>query len=156
MLRALVSELRSLVSDEPTSDDGDPLESLVGLPDADSVKPTDPVLQRLLPDGYGEPDDAAEFRRYTESELRATKRSAADTVLATVPERGGNVVLDDDEAQVWLAALNDVRLALGTRLDVTEDTFQTVRPDDPRLPELAIYDWLTMLQESLVQVVAGW
>ena len=52
---------------------------------------------------------------------------------------------------MWLAALNDVRLALGTALDVTEDMPDDVDPDDPRAAHLGVYHWLTFVQDGLVQ-----
>ena len=59
--------------------------------------------------------------------------------------------LDRDQADRWLGSLNDMRLALGTALDVTEDTDpDELDPDDPRLPPLHIYSWLGYLQESLL------
>ena len=62
--------------------------------------------------------------------------------------------LTSDEAQAWLGALNDLRLALGTRLDVTEDWHAqaaALDPDDPALVLFSVYDWLSMLQELLVR-----
>lgn len=119
--------------------------------------PDDPVLARLLPDGYsGDPEAAAEFRRYTESGLRSGKAAAARTVLATLPPQGGRIRLSEPEAQAWLRALNDVRLALGTRLEVTDDfddQMAGITADDPRAPVVAIYQWLGILQESLVEAL---
>jgi hypothetical protein len=65
-------------------------------------------------------------------------------------------VIDDEQAQAWLRALNDVRLALGTRLDITEDWYEEaveLDPRDPRTAMFAAYDWLTMLQDSLIRTV---
>ena len=64
---------------------------------------------------------------------------------------GGKLVLDRDEADAWLSWLNDIRLVLGTRLEVTEDTYDdSFDPDDPRAQLLGIYGWLGWLQESLI------
>jgi hypothetical protein len=133
--------------DEPDVDDD------LGITDRNRP-PDDPVLARLLPDAYREdPDSAGEFRRYTERDLRDGKAAAALTVLDTLPESGGRVTLSEDQAQTWLRALNDVRLALGVRLEVTEQVYEELAkmdPADPRYGALAIYDWLTAVQESLV------
>ena len=129
---------------------------MLGLSTSTTV-PEDPVLARLLPDAY--PDDAesaSDFRRYTEQDLRSGKVAAARTVLATLPEGGGQVRLSGDDAQVWLRAINDVRLALGVRLAITEDfeeRMARLEPDDPRSAYFWIYDWLTYLQETLVRAV---
>jgi hypothetical protein len=130
--------------------------AMLGLSTSTTV-PEDPVLARLLPDAY--PDDAesaSDFRRYTEQDLRSGKVAAARTVLATLPEGGGQVRLSGDDAQVWLRAINDVRLALGVRLAITEDFEERMaglEPDDPRSAYFWIYDWLTYLQETLVRAV---
>lgn len=119
--------------------------------------PEDPVLARLLPDAYRDDTEAAgEFRRFTEQDLRSGKVAAARTVLATLPADGGLVQLSGEDAQAWLRALNDVRLALGVRLSITEDVEQRLAdpdPADPRSAYLWVYDWLTYLQETLVRAV---
>ena len=60
-----------------------------------------------------------------------------------------------EQADAWLTSLNDVRLSLGTALDVTEDMPDELPSDDPREPHLAVYHWLTWVQESLVQAMSG-
>lgn len=153
LLRALMEQLLALLGDAPGKDDE--LAS-VGIAE-NATKPDDPVLARLFPDAYRDDGEAAgEFRRYTEMGLRDGKREAAGAVLAALGEPGSDIVLDEKQAQVWLRALNDVRLALGTRLDITEEWYEeaaTMDPNDPRTPMFAAYDWLTMLQESLVRVL---
>ena len=140
----------------------DPLDDLARLlgqagETGPATPPDDPVLARLLPDAYADDADAAgDFRRFTEQELRNGKAAAARTVLATLPEDGGRVRLSEEEAQVWLRALNDVRLALGVRLSITEDfeaRLQDLDPADPRSAYMWVYDWLTFLQETLVRAL---
>jgi Domain of unknown function (DUF2017) len=117
--------------------------------------PEDPVLARLFPDAYGDDADAAgDFRRYTEPGLRSGKVAAAQTVLATLPGEGGRVRLSATDAEAWLRALNDVRLALGVLLGITEDyerDLTGVTGTDARSAYLQVYDWLTFLQETLVR-----
>jgi hypothetical protein len=155
LLRQLVGELLVLVEPAPAAD-ADPLSAMVGIGTATET-PDDPVLARLFPDAY--PDDSAaagEFRRYTEQGLREKKRSNAATALATL-ERGKDVELSDDEARAWLGVLNDLRLALGTRLDVDEDwddQMASLGEDDPLLGLFVVYDWLSYLQETLVRSVS--
>jgi Domain of unknown function (DUF2017) len=131
----------------------DDLAAMIGLTE-DAELPSDPVLARLLPDAYrDDPEASDEFRRYTEQGLREGKAAAARTVLATLPAKGGRVRLSRPEAQAWLRALNDVRLALGTRLEVTDDFDEQVarmNPDDPRAAYVGVYQWLAFLQETLV------
>ena len=125
--------------------------------DRPSAPPEDPVLARLLPDAYGDdPEAAGEFRRYTEHDLRSGKVAAAQTVLATLPADGGRVRLSAGDAEAWLRSLNDVRLALGVVLGITEDyerEFAELDPDDPREAYLHVYDFLTFLQETLVRAL---
>ncbi|NKZ06670.1 DUF2017 domain-containing protein [Actinomadura latina] len=153
LLRALMEQLLALIGDAPAADD-----ELAAMGIAENAaKPDDPVLARLFPDAYRDDGEAAgEFRRYTEMGLRDGKREAAGLVLGALTDDGADIVLDDEQAQGWLRALNDVRLALGTRLDVTEEWYEeasTMDPQDPRVSLFAVYDWLTMLQESLVQIL---
>ncbi len=137
----------------------DPLDDLARLlgQTGPATPPDDPVLARLLPDAYtGDSEAAGDFRRFTEQELRNGKVAAARTVLATLPADGGRVRLSEEEGQVWLRALNDVRLALGVRLSITED-FEAhaadLDPADPRSAYMWVYDWLTFLQETLVHAL---
>ena len=119
--------------------------------------PQDPVLARLLPDAYrDDPEAAGEFRRYTEQDLRSGKVAAAQTVLATLPAEGGQVRLGPEDAQAWLRALNDVRLAIGTVLGITEDyedELEAASWADPRSAYLEVYHWLGYLQDSLVRAL---
>jgi len=153
LLRALMEQLLDLL-DEGQGEQGEL--AFIGIADK-APKPSDPVLARLFPDAYRDDREAAaEFRRYTQMGLRDGKREAARTVLESLGEPGSDIMLDEERAQVWLRALNDVRLALGTRLDITEEWYEEVQeldPQDPRTPMYAAYDWLTMLQESLVRVL---
>jgi hypothetical protein len=155
ILAHLAQELLVLLGDSDVVPD-DPIEAMVGLTTGEVRTPDDPALARLLPDAYGDDDAAAaDFRRYTEADLRAGKRATASTVLTQLQPLladGGKLTLDRDEADAWLWWLNDTRLVLGTRLDVTEDTFDEgdVTDDDPRAQLLAVYGWLGWLQESLI------
>ena len=155
VLTSVVGDLLELLGDE--QDPGtpqDPLAALVGMPTGAVDKPADPALARLLPDAYGDDEQAAaDFRRYTQADLRAGKRANATVLLATLApyvDRGGKVVLDRQQADAWLVCLNDLRLVLGTRLEVTEDTELEVPPDHPQAQALLVYGWLGWLQESLL------
>ena len=153
VLVAVVSDLLVLLGEQEEAD-ADPLAAIVGLSDGPVERPSDPALARLLPDAYGDDDAAAtEFRRFTEGDLRAGKRACATAVLATLAPlsgSGGRLVLDRDEVDAWLGCLNDLRLVLGTRLEVTEETDVVPDGDDPRSHALQVYGWLGWLQESLL------
>ncbi|HEY3956171.1 MAG TPA: DUF2017 domain-containing protein [Streptosporangiaceae bacterium] len=132
------------------------IEEMLGL-SSSSRKPDDPILARLFPDGYSDDDQASgEFRRYTERGLRSGKMAAAQTVLDTLPEAGGRVQLTGEQAQAWLRALNDIRLALGVQLEVSEDMRamqERAAQGGPQAAGFWIYDWLSVLQESLVHAL---
>jgi len=169
ILRNLVAQVAELVGGpgaaepapaggpaEPGEDPSLDLAAMLGM-DGPAAPPEDPVLARLLPDAYGDdPEAAGEFRRYTEQGLRSGKVAAARTVLATLPSEGGRVRLPPGDAEAWLRSLNDVRLALGVVLGITEDyehEFGELDPADPREAYLHVYDWLTFLQETLVRAL---
>ncbi len=134
------------------------LTGMTGGPQEDAKFPEDPVLARLLPDAYRDDEDAAaEFRRFTESSLRSAKVQCARTLLETLPAGGGRIRLSSDQAEDWLRSLNDVRLALGVRLGVTDDfdALETdVGPSDPRYAYVQVYQWLAYLQGSLVSALS--
>ena len=152
VLRGLVSEVLRMLDARTEEHPRDELAELTGLATGPSTKPDDPVLARLLPDFAT--DDAplsGALRELHEPELIAAKHGAAAIVLQTLPEAGGRVELTAPQADAWLAALNDVRLALGTALDVSEDMPDDLPPDDPRSGHLGVYQWLTYVQDGLVQ-----
>ena len=83
------------------------------------------------------------------------KTGVAGILLDTCPINGGEVRLTLEQADAWLGALNDVRLALGTALDVTEDMPDELPAEDPRSSHLGVYHWLTWVQDSLVNAMAA-
>jgi hypothetical protein len=158
LLRTLLVPVMDLLGGaRPEGDRGvvDDLERL--LETGNPQPPDDPVLARLLPDGYRDDLDAAsEFRKYTEESLREAKKYFAQTVLDTLPQGGGRVKLTGDQARDWLRALNDVRLTFGVRLEVTEDfeeQLAALDPEDPKVAAFEVYGWLGAVQESLVQAL---
>ena len=152
VLRGLVDEVRRMLGARTAEQPPDELAELTGLRTGPSTKPDDPVLARLLPDfATDDADLSGALRSLHEPELIAAKDAAAAVVLDTLPGAGGRVELTPEQADSWLAALNDVRLALGTALDVSEDMPDDLPPDDPRAGHLGVYHWLTYVQDGLVQ-----
>jgi hypothetical protein len=115
------------------------------------VEPDDPTLHRLFPPAYEQAEEEVEYRRLMHDELLEGRREA----LKVLEETADRERLDEEELHAWLGALNDLRLVLGTRLDVSEELYQ-VEPDprDARAPELALYLYLTWLQEELVAALS--
>ena len=132
----------------------DQLEQLLTA-EADDVG-DDPVIERLLPAGHrSDAGIAADYRAMTESALRDGKADDLATVRATLPPAGGDVRLDPEQAAAWLRTSNDLRLALGTRLDITEDTEPPEDVTGEEGQQLALYYWLTAVQGSLVDGLAA-
>ncbi|MEU0968639.1 DUF2017 domain-containing protein [Streptomyces sp. NPDC005917] len=173
IIRTLAVQLLELIGPGPGEEaPDDPLAELFA--EGPSEAPTDPVLRRLFPDAYCDPErmpdssqqaeeqqaHSAEFRRYTENDLRAGKRESALAVirsldaLAPVGEGGAVLKLAPEESRQWLGALNDLRLAIGSRLDITDeddtDLLYRLPDEDPRKPMVMAYLWLGGLQETLV------
>ena len=163
LLVNLTSQVVELLLDRngPSESEPDPLAQLIGMT-GPALPPDDPVLARLLPDAYRDaPDDAAEFRRFTEQTLSSGKVANARTVIETLTEGGleigakhVEVELDEQQVMAWLRSLTDVRLALAVRLGIEtdEDSALLAESDDEATVAMGdVYDWLGFVQETLVQ-----
>ncbi|MER6116734.1 DUF2017 domain-containing protein [Streptomyces sp. NPDC001743] len=169
ILRSLAVQLLELIGpgDQPADGD-DPLAALFA--EGPSEPPSDPALARLFPEAYGDEDTelraaSAEFRRFTENDLRTRKRDDALVVVRTLdaltPGGDGAAVLrlTADESRSWLGSLNDLRLTIGTRLEVSDDdgsedgSLYRLPDSDPRKPMVMAYLWLGALQETLVETL---
>ncbi|MEN9881674.1 MAG: hypothetical protein RI916_101 [Actinomycetota bacterium] len=149
----LVEQIIELLGERTDNHVDDPLAAMVGITTHDSP-PEDEVLLRLLPNAYADQVDAAEFRRYTESTLRAKKYAHSMSMRITLKSAiDGIIEVDHDGANDWLGAMNDIRLALGVRLKVEQNSHEELEllaPDDPMRGVYAVYSWLGWLQESLI------
>lgn len=166
LLEQLLDELCALLTTDhlPETAELDPLMRELGLTDlaCEQVSdPDDPVLRRLLPSGYsGDPEAAAEFRRYTDTSLRTGKIDDARTMKVTlglgIDGATGVVTIDRTQAAAWLRAINDLRLALGVQLNVTAQSYPDptgLAREDQTALSAALYDFLTWWQDSLVSVL---
>lgn len=127
--------------------------------------PDTPDLRRLFPTAYpNDPELDAEYQGLMRDELRSSRSSAMDRVVASLDGEE----LDATDMQAWLQTLNAARLVLGTRLNISEDEDPTqgLFVDDPNegggrrgqrqmanTPEAATrfaYLWLSELLESAV------
>jgi hypothetical protein len=121
----------------------------------------EPVNQRLFPPAYLDVADIerdTEYHRLMHDDLVKEKLANLELVTASL-ERGApsvrrwTVELSDEEASAWLAVLNDLRLALGVRLDITEDFDGDVDDSDPRAPALRLLSYLGWLEEQLLDAL---
>jgi hypothetical protein len=161
LLKNLVTSMLGMLEERESSSPADELEELTGMRTGHSQPPQDDTMKRLLPDFYRSQTDhpagsgTAEslnsaLRSLREPEIIDAKRQAAQRLLETVPDGGGKFELNEDDAHAWAAAVNDVRLALGTILDVGPDGPDRLPPEHPMAGHLDVYHWLTVLQEYLV------
>jgi hypothetical protein len=123
---------------------------------------SDPARARLFPRAYLDPTEEAAEQEWVElvhPELLRQRLEGLDALLRTLDAakakgRRTVVTLTSEDVTMWLAVLNDARLAFGTRLEITDDTdVHRVPPDDPLAPERAAYAWLTALQGALVDTM---
>ncbi len=117
------------------------------------LQTNDPGLRRVFPPAYPDDDEAdAEFRRLMREELLEGKLAA----LRVVEETAGEERLTAEQLESWLGALESLRLFLGTQLDVSEATYESeLDPDDPEAPPLALYGYLSWLQEEAVAALSS-
>ncbi len=106
----------------------------------------DPSFRRLFPPAYDDEQDEQGYRELAGDGLLDGRRRALELLAAT--ERSDR--LSAEEADAWLRALNDLRLVLGTRLDVREEALL----EGPQSPELTLYGYLSWVQEQLVAALA--
>lgn len=146
---------------EPNAAEVDPLVRELGLEGLTGVAPEppdNPIAARLLPDGYrDDPIAAAEFRRYTDDSLRAQKLADAEVMRAgleaAADDPDGRIEIDLAEADHWVKAMNDLRLALGVDLGVDRDPELRKAKrsrDEDVAGRVMLYDFLTWWQDSLV------
>jgi hypothetical protein len=117
------------------------------------IQTDDPSLRRLFPPAY--PDDSEaddEFRRLMQEELLEGKLAA----LRVVEKTADSDHLTTEQLEGWLGALESLRLYLGTQLDVSEATYEeALDPDDEAAPALALYGYLSWLQEEAVMALSS-
>ena len=137
MIRQLTGELRSLL-------------------DGGRIDRGDPVYERLFPSAYEEAKDEAAYRDLIGDDLVTFKLEALDIVSSALGTRSSDVTLEGETLDIWLACLTDLRLAIGTRLDVDEERMGAeVDPRDPDAQSLAVLHWLGCIQEGVVRASSG-
>jgi hypothetical protein len=156
VLRALLGDLRDIVGEPPDPPGLLPIDEEADPPHTEDEVPVadlDPVRTRLYPDAR--PDDpawSARFRDMIRGDLDEARREHLDVVEATLDARS----IDDGQAEAWLHVLNDLRLVMGTRLDITEE--REAEPFDPEDPDAAariVYAYAGWLEGQFVDVLAA-
>ncbi|MBW0015797.1 DUF2017 domain-containing protein [Mycobacterium sp.] len=171
LLTNLVTAMIGLLDERESCAPPDELEEITGIKTGSAEPPSDPTLRRLLPDfhkpDFHQPDDRtptaadtsdslnAALRSLHEPEIIDAKRAAAKHLLATVPENGGRFELTREDADAWVAAVNDIRLTLGVMLEIGPQGPDRLPADHPLAVHFDVYQWLTVLQEYLVLALMG-
>ena len=166
LLQNLVTSLLGMLEERESSAPTDELHAITGIRTGNPQPPQDDTLRRLLPDFYRPATEhpagsgTAEslnsaLRGLHEPEIIDAKRDAAQRLLDTLPDGGGKFELTESDAQAWASAVNDVRLALGTMLDIRPDGPHRLSQEHPMAGHLDVYQWLTVLQEYLVLGLMG-
>ncbi len=160
LLRGMATSVREMLDDRASSAPKDPLEQITGIRTGNATPPADVTMRRLLPDFVGDGDKTGEtaanaLRSLREPEIIDAKASAVQQLLESLPEGGGRLELTEDEANAWVGAVNDMRLVLGTLLQVGPEGPDRLPPEHPMATHLDVYQWLTVLQEYLVLGLMG-
>ena len=166
LLQNMATSLIAMLEERESSSPSDELEQITGMKTGNARPPDDATMSRLLPDFFkpqsGHPAGSASaeslngaLRSLHEPEIIDAKRVAVQRLLDTVPNGGGRIELTEDDANHWIAAVNDVRLALGTMLGIGPDGPDRLPAGHPLAGHLDVYQWLTVLQEYLVLGLMG-
>ena len=116
------------------------------------LQTSDPSLERLFPPAYDDTEADDEYGELVRGDLLEGKLAALEVVEQTVDADR----LTEEQLEAWLGALESLRLVLGTKLDVSEATYeQEVDAHDPSAPVLALYGYLSWLQEQAVEALAA-
>lgn len=111
----------------------------------------DPSLRRLFPTAYADdPTRDAEYQLLARDRLIDRRRAAIATLAATADAEE----VSEEELLAWMAVVNDLRLVLGTRLDVSEDD-REVDPSHPEAGLVELYRLLGYLLEEIVEALNG-
>jgi len=111
----------------------------------------DPSLYRLFPPAFTDDDEANEdYARLVGQGLVEGKLLALGELERTAHAE----TLTEADLGAWLGALESLRLTLGTQLDITEESYVAFDESDPDAPRLALYHWLSWLQEVVVQALS--
>lgn len=166
LLHSMAKSVIGMLDDRQSSSPPDELEEITGIRTGNSQPPEDATMGRLLPDfvrpqsPHPEGPETAEsvngaLRSLHEPEIIEAKRAVAQRVLDTCPVGGGRLELTEEDANAWISAVNDIRLALGTMLGVGPEGPDRLPSGHPMAGHLDVYQWLTVLQEYLVLALMG-
>ena len=161
LLRNMATSVQEMLDERQSAAPSDPLEQITGIRTGNPEPPADATMRRLLPDFVtahtGDSDDGSNgaLRSLHEPGIIDSKIAAAQRLLDCLPEQGGRLELTEEDAGSWIAAVNDMRLALGTILGIGPEGPERLPAGHPLAAHLDVYQWLTVLQEYLVLGLMG-
>ncbi len=159
LLTNMATSVQEMLDQRQAGSPSDPLEALTGIRTGNPEPPQDGTLRRLLPDFVKEQptedDSNSALRSLHEPQIIDAKIAAAQRLVDTLPAGGGRLELTESDVQAWIAAVNDIRLSLGTILGIGPDTPDRLPDGHPMAAHLNVYQWLTVLQEYLVLGLMG-
>jgi hypothetical protein len=167
LLHNMVGSMVGMLDERESASPTDELEAITGMRTGHTTAPDDATMARILPDFFRPQNNdhpagsaAADslnsaLRSLHEPDIIDAKRGAAQRLLDTCPADGGKFELTEDEANAWVASVNDVRLALGSMLDIGPQGPDQLPAEHPMAGHLDVYQWLTVLQEYLVLGLMG-
>lgn len=156
LLTNMATSIQQMLGERQAGAPSDPLEQITGIRTGNPEPPRDGTMARLLPDFIKDDDESCNaLRSLHEPEIIDAKMAAAQRLIDTLPAGGGHIELTEADAGAWIAAVNDIRLALGTILSIGPNTPDRLPPGHPMAAHLEVYQWLTVLQEYLVLGLMG-
>jgi hypothetical protein len=163
LLKNMATSVQEMLDDRQSAAPRDPLEALTGIRTGNPNPPQDGTMRRLLPDfvkdetshhGDGAVANGA-LRSLHEPAIIDAKIASSQRLIDTLPGADGRVELSEGDVESWIAAVNDIRLALGTILGIGPDGPDRLPAGHPMAAHLEVYQWLTVLQEYLVLGLLG-
>lgn len=112
---------------------------------------SDEAVARMFPPAL--PDDVLgnlEYEQRHGNDLLLGRLEALDTVERTL----GAVELTEDELLAWLGSMNSIRLVIGTRIGVAEDSVEAdFEGDDEAAQMFSLYVYLTWLEGWMIDAL---
>lgn len=115
------------------------------------IEQGDSLTWRLFPNPYPDHDRAAdEYRELIGNDLTNKHLAALDTVGTTLDAKR----LSEEQMVSWMQAVNDVRIVIGTRLEVTEETQLSDFIGDTERSLFATYAYFGEMLYEIVRAIS--
>lgn len=117
----------------------------------EAIEMNSPYVARMFPPTY--PFDAvaqSKFEKTTGDSLVEKHKVMLEGFTSSLH----NKQLNFADLAIWVGAINDIRLLLGTTLDVYEG-MEPPDPSDPTYHNFVIYDYLAWLQGSILDFLGS-